>query len=156
MLNLTPDLFSYKLFTSPKTQITEEDLCNAIQIYKNFWSKQDLKSAIKKVGLTGPIKQRLKAYKNPLTSYFNNTNDDAEYIVLRSYDINQKYMTPEEYQKLLYVPFTITNLYTTKQAIHYVPIQILTMCLNILKRYPRTTQSRILIKYLKQTIKDTK
>lgn len=154
MLNLTPDEFSYKLFTSPKTKITEDDLCNALRMYQDLWTKKDLKLAIKKVGLTMPIKQRLKTYKNPLTSYFNNTNDDAEYIVLRSYNINQEYMTAEEYQKLLYVHFIITNLYTTKQATQYAPIQILTTCLNILKRYPRTTQSRILIKYLKQTLKD--
>ena len=154
MLNLTPDEFSYKLFTSPKTQISEEDLCNALLIYKNFWTKQDLKEAIKKVGLTMPIKQRLKAYTNPLLSYFNNTNDDAEYIVLRSRDLNPKYMTPEEYQRLQFYDATISNIDTVKQTKSRYLIATLNIHLSILKRYPRTTQSRILIKYLKQIIKD--
>ena len=154
MLNLTPDLFSYKLFTSTKTQITTDDLCNAVRIYQDFWTKSDLKAAIKKTGLTGPIKQRLKAYKNPLTSYFNNTNDNAEYIVLRSADLDPKYMTPEEYQRLQFYDATISNINTVKQTKSRYLVATLNIHLSILKRYPRTTQSRILIKYLKQTIKD--
>ena len=146
MLNLTQDEFSYKLFTAPKTQITEEDLCNALRIYQDFWTKQDLKSAIKKVGLTGPIKQRLKAYTNPLTSYFNNTNDDAEYIVLRSADLNPKYMTPEEYQRIQFYNDIISNINTVKQTKSRYLVATLNIHLSILKRYPRTTQSRILIK----------
>lgn len=154
MLNLTPDLFSYKMFTSPKTKITEDDLCNALRIYQEFWTKKDLKAAIKKVGLTTPIKQRLKSYKNPLTSHFNNTNDSAEFIVLKSSDLDQVYMTPKEYQLILYTPVLITNMYTTKQQTQYVSTMKLELFLTILKRYPRTTQSRILIKYLKQLLKD--
>ena len=154
MLNLTPDLFSYKMFTASKTKITEDDLCNALRMYQDFWTKKDLKLAIKKVGLTMPIKQRLKAYKNPLTSYFNNTNDDAEFIVLRSSDLDPKYMTPEEYQLILYTPLLVANMYTAKQQTQYVRTVKLELFLTILKRYPRTTQSRILIKYLKQILKD--
>ena len=154
MLDLTPDLFSYKMFTAPKTQITEDDLCNALRMYQEFWTKKDLKLAIKKVGLTMPIKQRLKSYRNPLTSYFNNTNDDAEFIVLRSCDLDLTYMTPEEYQLTLYTPVIITNIYTAKQQTQYIPTVKLELFLTILKRYPRTTQSRILIKYLKQILKD--
>lgn len=154
MLNLTPDEFSYKLFTSPKTQITEEDLCNALLIYQDFWTKQDLKTAIKKVGLTGPIKQRLKTHTNLLTSYFNNTNDEAEYIILRSRDLDPRYMTPEEYQRLKFYDATISNIDTVKQTKSRYLGATLNIHLSILKRYPRTTQSRILIKYLKQTIKD--
>ena len=154
MLNLTPDEFSYKLFTSPKTKITEDDLCNALRMYQDLWTKKDLKLAIKKVGLTMPIKQRLKSYKNPLTSYFKNINDDAEFIVLRSRDLDTTYMTPEEYQSTLYNPVTITNMYTFKQQAQFVPTVKLELFLIILKRYPRTTQSRILIKYLKQILKD--
>lgn len=154
MLNLTPDEFSYKLFTAPKTQITTEDLCNALLIYKNHWTKKDLKLAIKKVGLTGPIKQRLKTHTNPLTSYFNNTNDEAEYIVLRSRDLDPKYMIPEEYQRLQFYDATISNINTVKQTKSRLLIATLNIHLSILKRYPRTTQSRILIKYLKQTLKD--
>ena len=154
MLELTPNLFSYKMFTSPTTQITEDDLCNALRIYQDFWTKKDLKLAVKKVGLTKSIKQKLKSCKNPLTSYFNNTNDDAEFIILRSYDLDSKYMTPEEYQSTLYNPVAITNMYTFKQQTQFVPTVKLELFLTILKRYPRTTQSHILIKYLKQTIKD--
>lgn len=155
MLDLTPDLFSYKMFTSPTTKITEDDLCNALRMYQDFWTKKDLKSAIKKVGLTMSIKQRLKSYKNPLTRYFNNTNDDAEFIVLQSYNLDPKYMTPKEYQVILYNPVTITNMYTAKQQTQYVPTAKLELILTILKRHPRTTQSRILIKYLKQILKDS-
>ena len=142
------------MFTSPTTQITEDDLCNALRLYQDFWTKKDLKVAIKKVGLTKSIKQELKSCKNPLTSYFNNTNDDAEFIVLRSYDLSSKYMTPKEYQKMLYLSSTITNMYTVKQQTQWIEPYILQMYLTILKRYPRTTQSRILIKYLKQILKD--
>ena len=100
------------------------------------------------------IKQRLKSYKNPLTSYFNNTNDDAEFIVLRSIDLDSKYMTPAEYQLNLYTATLITNMCTTKQQTQHVKPVTLELFLTILKRYPRTTQSRILIKYLKQTLKE--
>ena len=65
-------------------------------------------------------------------------------------------MTPKEYQLTLYEPVLITNMYTFKQQTQYVPTVKLELFLTILKRYPRTTQSRILIKYLKQTIKDIK
>lgn len=154
MLNLTPDIFSYKMFTSPKTKITEDDLCNALSMYQNLWTKKDLKLAIKKVGLTTFIKQKLKFYKNPLTSYFNNTNDDAEFIVLKSSDLDPEYLTPEEYQLILYTPVLITNMYTAKQQTQYVRTAKLELFLTILKRYPRTTQSRILIKYLTNILKD--
>ena len=63
-------------------------------------------------------------------------------------------MTPEEYQLTLYVPVLITNMYTFKQQTQYVPTVKLELFLTILKRYPRTTQSRMLIKYLKQILKD--
>ena len=142
------------MFTSPKTKITEDDLCNALSMYQNLWTKKDLKLAIKKVGLTTFIKQKLKSYKNPLTSYFNNTNDDAEFIVLKSSDLDPEYLTPEEYQLTLYVPVLITNMYTFKQQTQYVPTVKLKLFLTILKRYPRTTQSRILIKYLTNILKD--
>ena len=154
MLELTQNLFSYKMFTAPKTQITEDDLCNALRMYQDFWTKKDLKSAIKKVGLTMPIKQRLKSYRNPLTSYFNNTNDNADFIVLRSYDLDSKYMTPQEYQAVVFMPSTITNMYTHKQQMQYVPLYMLDMYLTILERYPKTTQSTILIDYLTQVLKD--
>ena len=154
MLNLTPDLFSYKMFTAPKTKITEDDLCNALRMYQEFWTKKDLKLAIKKVGLTSSIRKRLATYSNPLSTHFSNTNDDAKYIVLRTSYLDYKYMTPQEYQKSLIIPATISNLFTIERATHYISKADLTMYLTILKRYPRTTQSRILIKYLKQILKD--
>ena len=154
MLELTPNLFSYKMFTSPTTQITEDDLCNALGMYQDLWTVEDLKLAITKVGLTSPIKERLRTYKNPLTSNFKNKDDNAEYIVLRPRLLTPEYMTPAEYQRTLYNAVIVTNLYTIKQTRQYTDTPKLELYLIILKRHPKTTQSTILIDYITQVLKD--
>lgn len=145
MLVLEPNLFHYKLFMSNK-QITEDDLCNALKTFPNFWTKKDLKSCIAKVGLTFLVRSALKTYKNPLLSYFTNSNDKAEYVVVRDFDLDHKYMTSKEYQYVRLTSFRISNMTKTKDT------QTTRTVLAILKRYPSTTQSRILIKHLKDNL----
>lgn len=155
MLELTPNEFSYKMFTAPKTKIREEDLFNALRIYKDLWTKQDLKKTIKKVGLTtSKLRACLIMYSNPLTSTFNNQDDDCEYVVLYTSTFDEKYLTPEEYQELYFSSYKIFTAIPTNIAKRSIPKPKAELFLSILKRYPKTTQSRILIRYLKQLLKD--
>jgi len=155
MLGLTPNEFSYKMFTAPKTKITTEDLLSALRIYKYFWTKQDLKKAIKKVGgLTASLRTHLTAYPNPLTSRFSNIDDNCEYIILYTSTFNEKYLTPEEYQELYFSSYKIFTAIPTTIAKRAIPKPKAELFLSILKRYPKTTQSRILIRYLNKLLKE--
>lgn len=151
---LTSNEFSYKMFTAPKTKITEEDLANALRIYKHLWTKQDLKKAIKKVGLTAKIRIHLTTHSNPLTSVFNSKDDDCEYIVLYTSTFDEKHLTPEEYQELYFNSYKIFTAIPTNIAKRSIPKPKAELFLSILKRYPKTTQSRILIRYLNKLLKE--
>lgn len=92
--------------------------------------------------------------QNPLVSTFSNSNDEADYIVLFPSRFDKHYMTAEEYQAIYVESLVIFTARSIKHHKQYLPTKKVEIYLTILKRYPRTTQSRILIKYLKQILKD--
>ena len=45
-MHLEPNEFSYKMFINAK-QITPTDLAKAIPVFRQFWTKEDLKKILK-------------------------------------------------------------------------------------------------------------
>ena len=135
-------------------QITSTDLTKAIPVFKQFWTKEDLKKVLKKFKiLSGEVKVALVTYSNPLVKQFTNSDIDSPYIKLRPSDIPSKYMKPEEYQFLEYTNRT-THIVTINNPSIYKHQHLIDTYLNILKRMPKSKQSKALIKYLK-LIKET-
>lgn len=152
-MHLEPNEFSYKMFTNAK-QITPTDLAKAIPIFKQFWTKEDLKKLLKKFKvLPHEVKVALVTHSNPLVKQFTNSDIDSPYIKLRHSDIPSQYMKPEEYQFLMYTNRT-THIVTINNPSTYRHQHLIDTYLNILKRMPKSKQSKALIKYLK-LVKET-
>lgn len=152
-MHLEPNEFSYKMFINAK-QITPTDLAKAIRIFKQFWTKEALKKVLKKFKvIPGEVKAALLTYSNPLVKQFTNSDIDSPYIKLRSSDIPSQYMKPEEYQFLKYTNRT-THIVTINNPSTYKHQHLIDTYLNILKRMPKSKQSKALIKYLK-LVKET-
>lgn len=157
MSNLTPNEFSYKMFTAPKTKTTEAELIEAIRVFKDFWTVKDLEKAIAKVGYSPKIRRVLNNIDNPLVTNFNSPkHPKAKFVRLFAYNIPNEYLKAEEYQFLLdksllintLTPITIAKKRAFKESYYNY--------LNIVKRMPKTNQTKILIKYLnKLTTEDT-
>lgn len=149
MSKLTPNEFSYKMFIAPKTKITEDELVEAIRIFKDFWTVKDLEKSIAKIGYSPRIRRVLDNVPNPLVTDFNSSkHPEAKFVRLLAYNIPNEYLKAEEYQ-FLYDKSLLINTLT--------PISIAKRCtlkdkffiyLNIVKRMPKTNQTKILIKYL--------
>lgn len=163
-MHLEPNEFSYKMFINAK-QITPTDLAKAIPVFRQFWTKEDLKKILKKFKiLSGEVKTALIVHSNPLVKQFTNSDIDSPYIKLRPSDIPSKYMKPEEYQFLEYMkPEAYQFLEYTNRIVHICTINnpstykhqhLIDTYLNILKRMPKSKQSKALIKYLK-LVKET-
>lgn len=151
---LEPNEFSYKVVTTPKAQITESNLVQAIPLFKDYWDKPTLKRLVNKVGLTRRIISALRNNKNPLVARFSNSDNEAIYCTLNPMtDFDNKYLTPEEYQYFRYS--VIPSIFTAENTTN-VKSTLLVMYLTILKRYPKTTQSRILIRYINKQLKKDK
>ena len=152
-MHLEPNEFSYKMFINAK-QITPTDLAKAIPTFKQFWTKEDLKKLLRKFKvIPGEVKIALSVHPNPLVKQFTNSDIDSPYIKLRPSDIPSKYMKPEEYQFLEYTN-RITHIFTTNNPSAYKYQPVIDIYLNILKRMPKSKQSKALIKYLKR-VKET-
>ena len=152
-MHLEPNEFSYKMFINAK-QITSTDLVKAIPIFKQFWTKEDLKKLLKKLPiLSSEVKTALATHSNPLVKRFTNSDIDSNYIILRPSDIPNQYMKPDEYQFLEYTN-RATTISTLNNPSVYRYQHLIDTYLNILKRMPRSKQSKALIKYLK-LVKET-
>ena len=152
-MHLEPNEFSYKMFINAK-QITSADLAKAIPVFKQFWTKEDLKKLLKKLPiLSSEVKTALATHSNPLVKRFTNSDIDSNYIILRSSDIPIKYMKPEEFQFLEYTDRS-THISTMNNPSTYRYPPLINTYINILKRMPRSKQSKALIKYLK-LVKET-
>ena len=152
-MHLEPNEFSYKMFINAN-QITSADLVKAIPVFKQFWTKEDLKKLLRKFPvLPSMVKMALETYSNPLVKRFTNSDIDSNYIILRPSDIPNKYMKPDEYQFLEYTN-RATTISTLNNPSTYRYQYLIDTYLNILKRMPRSKQSRALIKYLK-LVKET-
>lgn len=152
-MHLEPNEFSYKMFINAK-QITSTDLARAIPVFKQFWTKEDLKKLLRKFPvLPSMVKMALETYPNPLVKRFTNSDIDSSYIILRPSGIPNKYMKPEEYQFLEYTDRS-THISTMNNPSTYRYQYLIDTYLNILKRMPRSKQSKALIKYLK-LVKET-
>lgn len=147
-MHLEPNEFSYKMFINAK-QITPTDLAKAIPVFRQFWTKEDLKKILKKFKiLSGEVKVALVTHSNPLVKQFTNSDIDSLYIKLKPSDIPSKYMKPEEYQFLEYTN-RIVHICTINNPSTYKHQHLIDTYLNILKRMPKSKQSKALIKYLK-------
>ena len=152
-MHLEPNEFSYKMFINAK-QITSTDLVKATPIFKQFWTKEDLKKLLRKFPvLPSMVKMALATYSNPLVKRFTNSDIDSNYIILRPSNIPNKYMKPDEYQFLEYTN-RATTISTLNKPSTYRYQYLIDTYLNILKRVPRSKQSKALIKYLK-LVKET-
>lgn len=152
-MHLEPNEFSYKMFINAK-QITPTDLAKAIPVFRQFWTKEDLKKLLKKFKiLSGEVKAALIVHSNPLVKQFTNSDIDSPYIKLRPSDIPKQYMKPEEYQFLEYTN-RIVHICTINNPSTYKHQHLIDTYLNILKRMPKSKQSKALIKYLK-LVKET-
>lgn len=152
-MHLEPNEFSYKMFINAK-QITPTDLAKAIPVFKQFWTKEDLKKILKKFKiLSGVVRVALVVHSNPLVKQFTNSDIDSPYIKLRPSDIPSQYMKPEEYQFLEYTNRTI-HIFTINNPSVYKDPHVINTYINILKRMPKSKQSKALIKYLK-LVKET-
>lgn len=153
MSNLTPNEFSYKMFTAPKTKITEAELIEAIRVFKDFWAVKDLEKAIAKVGYSLKVRKVLNNVDNPLVTDFNSPkHPDAKFIRLFAYDIPNEYLTAEEYQFLLNKGLIINTLTPIAIAKKRAFKESYYNYLNIVKRMPKTNQTKILIKYLNKLV----
>lgn len=155
MLSLTPNEFSYKMFTAPKTKITESDLVNAIRVFKDYWTAKDLEKSIAKVGYSSRVKAILSNIENPLVTTLNSTKyPKAKFVKLFAYDIPNEYLTAKEYQLLLDQGLLINTLVSTTRVKRWTSKEKCNICLNIVKRMPKTSQTKILIKYLNELLKE--
>jgi hypothetical protein len=156
MLELTPNEFSYKVFTAPKTKITESDLVNAIVVFKNYWTAKDLEKSIAKVGYSPKICSALTNLENPLVTTLGSTKyPEAKYVKLFAYDIPNECLTASQYQMLLNTgQLLINTIIPIKRVKRRTSKSSVEMFISILKRYPKTTQSRILIRYLNKLLKE--
>lgn len=153
-MHLEPNEFSYKMFINAK-KITSTDLAEAIPVFKQFWTSEDLKKLLRKLPiLSSQVKVALATHSNPLVKRFTNSDIDSKYIILIPSDIPNKYMKPEEYQFLEYTSRS-TCISTMNNPSMYRYQHLIDTYLNILKRMPRSKQSKALIKYLK-LIKETR
>lgn len=135
-------------------QITPTDLAKAIPVFKQFWTKEALKKVLKKFKvIPHEVKVALSVHSNPLVKQFTNSDIDSSYIKLRHSDIPSKYMKPEEYQFIEYTNRT-THIFTINNPSAYKHQLVIDIYLNILKRMPKSKQSKALIKYLKR-VKET-
>lgn len=148
MSSLTPNEFSYKMFTSPKTKITEETLINAIRIFKDFWTAKDLEKSIAKIGYSTKIRAVLTNLPNPLVTTLTSTkHPNAKFVKLYAHDIPNEYLTAQEYQKLLDAGLLINTLIPISTSKRRCKSNA-ELYLNIVKRMPKTSQTKMLIKYL--------
>lgn len=152
-MHLEPNEFSYKMFINAK-QITLTDLTKAIPVFRKFWTSKDLKKLLRKFPvIPRMVKMALATHSNPLVKRFTNSDIDSNYIILRPSDIPNKYMKPDEYQFLEYTNRS-THIFTMNNPSMYRYQHLIDTYLNILKRMPRSKQSKALIKYLK-LVKET-
>lgn len=152
-MHLEPNEFSYKMFINAK-QIAPIDLIRSIPTFKQFWTKEALKKVLKKFKvIPHEVKVALLVHSNPLVKQFTNSDIDSPYIKLRPSDIPSKYMKPEEYQFLEYTD-RIIHIFTINNPSAYKHQPVIDIYLNILKRMPKSKQSKALIKYLK-LVKET-
>lgn len=149
MSKLTPNEFSYKMFTAPKTKITEDELIEAIKIFENFWTAKDLEKSIAKIGYSPKVRRVLDNIPNPLVTDFNSSkHPEAKFIRLFAYNIPNEYLTAEEYQLLWDKSILINTLTPINIAKKWAFLKKYHIYLSIIKRMPKTSQTKILIKYL--------
>lgn len=155
MSKLTPNEFSYKMFTAPKTKITEKYLINAIVIFKDYWTAKDLEKSIKKVGYSPKVKNTLVNVNNPLvTRLGSDKHPDAKFVMLFACDIPNEYLTAQEYQLLLDKGLLVNTLIHVNIAKKWTFKEKYQTYLNIVNRMPKTKQSRILTRYLNKLLKE--
>lgn len=155
MSNLTSNEFSYKMFTAPKTKITEADLIEAIRIFKDYWTVKDLEKSIAKIRSSSKIRAVLSNLDNPLVTTLNSSkHPEAKFVKLFAYDIPNEYLTAEEYQLLLDQGLLINTLIPTNTVKRWTSKEKCTTYLSIIKRMPKTNQTKILIKYLNELLKE--
>lgn len=153
MSKLTPNEFSYKMFTAPKTKITESELVEAIRIFENFWTAKDLEKSIAKIGYSPKIRSTLSAVPNPLVTTLTSTKyPNAKFVKLYGLDISNLYLTAPEYQRLRNVGLIVSTLTPIKMYKRWNSKESIQMYLNIIKRMPKTNQTKILIKYLNKLL----
>lgn len=153
MSKLTPNEFSYKMFTAPKTKITENELVEAIKIFQYFWTAKDLEKSIAKIGYSPKVRKVLDNTPNPLVTDFNSSkHPEAKFVKLFAYNIPNEYLTAEEYQFLLNKGLIINTLTPINMFKKGPLTKKYFIYLNIIKRMPKTNQTKILIKYLNKLL----
>lgn len=153
MSKLTPNEFSYKMFTAPKTKITEAELITAIKIFKDFWTAKDLEKSIAKVGYSPKICSALSTVPNPLVTTLTSTKyPNAKFVKLYGLDIPNLYLTAPEYQRLYNVGLILSTLIPIKMCKRWNSKESAQMYLNIVKRMPKTNQTKILTRYLNKLL----